>query len=61
MYWFEHNYVYTTIKYIVLNREPSSFLRQHLAPNTSICDVHDKGDLRRDYIFNSTLAHRFWL
>ena len=21
----------------------------------------DKGDLRRDYIFNSTLAHRFWL
>ena len=23
--------------------------------------MHDKGDLRRDYIFNSTLAHRFWL
>ena len=40
---------------------PSSFLGQHLAPNTPICDVHDKGDLRRDYIFNSTLAHRFWL
>ena len=30
---------------------PSSFLGQHLAPNTPICDVHDKGDLRRDYIF----------
>ena len=40
---------------------PSSFLGQHLAPNTPICDVHDRGDLRRDYTFNSTLAHRFWL
>ena len=40
---------------------PSSFLGQHLAPNSPICDVHDKGDLRRDYIFNLTFAHRFWL
>jgi len=40
---------------------PSSFLGQHLSPNTPVCDVHDKGDLRKEYVNNSTLAHRFWL
>ena len=38
---------------------PSSFLGQHLALNTPICDVHDKGDLRKDYVCNSSLAQRF--
>ena len=38
---------------------PSSFLGQHLAPNTPICDVHDKGDLRKDCVYNSTLVQRF--
>ena len=40
---------------------PSSFLGQHLAPNTLLCGLHDQGDLRNDYLYNSTLAHRFWL
>ena len=40
---------------------PSSFLGQHLAPNTPLCWLHDQGDLRNDYLYNSTLAHRFWL
>ena len=40
---------------------PPSFLKQHLAPNSPFCDVHDKGNLCRDYVFDSTLAHRFWL
>ena len=40
---------------------PSSFLGQHLVPNTPICDVHDKGDLRKDYVYNSTLAQRLWI
>ena len=40
---------------------PSSFLGQHLVPNTPICDVHDKGDLRKDYVHNSTLAQRLWI
>ena len=39
---------------------PSSFLGQHLAPNTPICDVHDKGDLRKDCVHSSKLAQRFW-
>ena len=40
---------------------PSSFLGQHLSPNTPVCTVHNNGDLRRDFVYNSTLAHRFWL
>ena len=40
---------------------PSSFLGQHLAPNSPLCGLHDQGDLRNDYLYNSTLAHRFWL
>ena len=26
-----------------------------------ISAFHDRGDLRRDYLYNSTLAHKFWL
>jgi len=40
---------------------PSSFLGQQLSPNTPLCEQHDKGDLRKDFLYNSTLAHRFWL
>ena len=40
---------------------PSCFLGQHLSPNTPLGGYHDKGDLRKDYIYNATLAHRFWL
>ena len=40
---------------------PSCFLGQHLSPNTPLSGYHDKGDLRKDYIYNATLAHRFWL
>ena len=40
---------------------PSSFLRQELAPNTPMGECDDTGGLRRDYLYNSTLAHRFWL
>ena len=40
---------------------PSSFLGQQLAPYTPISAFHDRGDLRRDYLYNSTLAHKFWL
>ena len=40
---------------------PSFFLGQHLAPNTPLCGLHDQGDFRNDYLYNSTLAHRFWL
>ena len=40
---------------------PSSFLGQQLSPNTPLCGLHDQGDLRKDYLYNATLAHRFWL
>ena len=40
---------------------PSSLLGQHLSPNTPLCAFHKKGDLRRDFIYNSTLADKFWL
>ena len=40
---------------------PSSFLGQRLAPNTPISAFHNRGDLRRDFMCNAKLAHRFWL
>ena len=40
---------------------PSCFLGQQLAPHTPLSAFHDSGDLRRDYIYNVDLAHRFWL
>ena len=40
---------------------PSCFLGQKLAPCTPLGEPHDNGDLRRDYAYNSTLAHQFWL
>ena len=40
---------------------PSCFLGQQLAPYTPISTFHDRGDLRKDYLYNSTLAHKFWL
>ena len=40
---------------------PSSFLSQNLAPNTPLSAFYDRGDLRKDFTYNSTLAHRFWL
>ena len=40
---------------------PSSFLGQNLAPNTPFSAFHDRGDLRKHFTYNSTLAHRFWL
>ena len=39
---------------------PSSFLGQQLAPHTPISAFHDRGDLRRDYVYNVTLAQKFW-
>ena len=39
---------------------PSSFLGQQLAPNISISAFHDRGGLRRDYLYNVTLANKFW-
>ena len=40
---------------------PSSFLGQELAPNMPLGECHDTGDLHRDYLYNSNLAHRLWL
>ena len=40
---------------------PSCFLGQKLTPSTPVGTFHEKGDLRRDYMYNSTLAHQFWL
>ena len=40
---------------------PSSFLGQQLAPNTPVGTYYDKGDLRRDFLYNANLGHRFWL
>ena len=39
----------------------SSFLGQRLDPNTPISAFHNQGDLRRDFMYNARLAHRFWL
>ena len=39
---------------------PSCFLGQHLAPNTPVSAFHDRGDLRNDYLYNATLAQKFW-
>lgn len=40
---------------------PSSFLGQQLSPYSPIGTFHDRGDLRRDYLYNANLAHKFWL
>ena len=40
---------------------PSSFLGQQLSPYSPIDIFHDRGDLRRDYLYNANLAHKFWL
>ena len=40
---------------------PLCFLGQGLAPYTLLGKFHDKGDLRRDYTYNATLAHKLWL
>ena len=40
---------------------PSCFLGQGLAPYIPLGKFHDKDDLRRDYTYNATLAHKFWL
>ena len=40
---------------------PSSLLGQNLSPNTLICAFHEKGVLRKDFLYNSSLAHKFWL
>ena len=37
---------------------PSPFLGQQLAPNTPISAFYDRGDLRRDYLHNVTLANK---
>ena len=39
---------------------PSCFLGQNLAPNTPVSAFHDRGDLRNDYLYNATLAQKFW-
>ena len=39
---------------------PLCFLSQHLAPNTPVSTFHDKGDLRKDYLYNASLAQKFW-
>lgn len=39
---------------------PACFLGQQLAPNTPVSAFHEKGDLRRDFIYNATLARKFW-
>ena len=36
------------------------FLEQHLSPNTPLGGLHSKGDPRKDFMYNATLAHRFW-
>ena len=33
---------------------PASFLGQQLAPNTPMGSFHDKGNLRKDFLFNAT-------
>ena len=39
----------------------SLFLEQDLAPNAPRDKFHDKKDLRKDFLHNDILAHRFWL
>ena len=39
----------------------SLLLGQSLASNTPVGSFHDKGDIRKDFIDNATLLHRFWL
>jgi len=39
---------------------PASFLGQQLVPNTPVGTFHDHGDLHRDYLYNASLAHKFW-
>ena len=40
---------------------PSCFFWEHLPPNNPLGTFHDKGDLRNDYTYNATLAHKVWL
>ena len=38
---------------------PSSFLGQHLGPNTPLCGLHDQGGLRNDYRIYSNISRIF--
>ena len=38
---------------------PSAFLGQGLAPNTPPSAFYDRGDLCREYLYNTTLANKF--
>ena len=40
---------------------PSCFSGEQLSPYTPISAFHDWEDLRQDYLYNSTLTHKFWL
>ena len=44
----------------LLSISPFSFLGQQLAPYTPISAFNDRGDLRRDYLYNVILANKFW-
>ena len=35
--------------------------KSYLSPNTPIRGFHDKEDIRKDFLYNATLGHRFWL
>ena len=39
---------------------PSSFLGQGLAPNTPLSAFHDRGNLRCDFLYSTTLVFKFW-
>ena len=38
----------------------SSILGQGLPPNTPLSAFHDRGDLRRDFLYKITLDYKFW-
>ena len=39
---------------------PACFLGQQLAPNTPVSAFHEKGYLRKDFLYNAFLAQKFW-
>ena len=61
--WIVNDQPLTTISNMPNDLTPmcrSSFLGQQLAPYTPIGTFHDQGDLRQDYLYNTTLVQRFW-
>ena len=46
--------------YYFLQLNPACLSGQHLGPNISVSLLHEKRDLRKDFLYNTFLNQKFW-